>query len=144
MFLGTVVIANLLCYDHIFIRRQWPIPRSNNTALSLSKFQQGVNIPSQCLVTFELLLIGGKCQWLIMCKESAKKDQEKIADLAKRYEYNMTLKHSTTKSRFWQHWLYWIHFTQAWYEQKFLDPVVLRVHNEIWKTIEGEGFRLWH
>ena len=60
-----------------------------------------------------------------MCKISANKDQEKIADLAKMYNYIMSFKRSLFRSQMAilatlhvASWLNWIHFTETWYEQK--------------------------
>ena len=50
------------------------------------------------LIIFEPILIGGKCQRLIMFKVSANKDQEKVADLAKMYNYIMCFKRSLFRS----------------------------------------------
>ena len=61
-----------------------------------------------------------------MCKYSANRDQEKIANLAKKYEHIMSLKRNLIRPL--NHdlgnttdisWLNWIHVTQTGYEQKF-------------------------
>ncbi len=36
-----------------------------------------------------------------------------------------------------------LHFNK-WFDFAFVSCALLRVHNETWKTLEGEGFSLWH